>query len=832
MTEETALRIPRVTASAPGTGSTPAVTETVTDTSAPVSPTPSTSSWRSVFYSLPAERWIGSSIRAVVAYAAVWGVALLVSLLLLLSLHDVTVDWSLLFLLPAQIVGLGLGGVFTASTSVLGVTATVSLLWAPLLVSAAAIVGLALASRHDERAHPVVSHRQRLLLSALTGVVFTVIAVLAAALLRPSYSLSNRELPSGFPRLGDGVLEASGSAASVSLVVISLIVGVGVSFLSRWREAHRGDVRELAPRPPLVTALLSAIPVSVLYAVVVAIIVSVAAVISVAVNGGGSALIASPLWLPTVALNGLALVNFSVLGVSGPLTGYPGFSALATSVSLPGSMPWWVLVIAIVLNLSIVVAVATVLRLRRASTGATVTINWFSTAVVFAAVGSVVSLLGSILLWSHVDTSAISGQDSGLLGAGALLASSVASTWASVGPAGWTIFVFVLLGVVVEVAAIWVAPVVISLVKPAALDRANRFLTRVGVPLAPAGQVVPGVAAVSELSPERRRRAIIIGSSVGGVVAVVVLAAVAISVVNATVFSPQRQVEAYLSALESGHAKDALALGHVDVGEAGLELLTDRALAATSTRITGHTALSGTITGDNAYVSTRAEQSGTSIPVSYSLHRTGKTWLFFDTWALNPVELPTLDIVVPQGAEKVTVNGVSVPVEAARKDGEGTRLAVFPGRYSVQMGGDTTWVTAAPQKKLITPASVAGESVELTLEPTAAFHKEIDSQMGTFLAGCVASHEIEPSGCPFRYYSYGDTSNVVWSLKSPPAYSLIQDFNGGWAIETKEAGEADVTYTSSFFGSSYDEDGSSSVYVDGGIAFTGGKPVYSYGSDD
>ncbi|MEO7121856.1 MAG: hypothetical protein ABI400_01815, partial [Lacisediminihabitans sp.] len=108
----------------------------------------------SVFTSIEPDRWIASAVGGALAYAVAWVVTMLLVALTLLSLSGVPVDWSWALLLPAQIVGLSLGGTFTAGTAVLGVSASVSLVWIPLLVTAVVVIGVIFLARRDEKLHP------------------------------------------------------------------------------------------------------------------------------------------------------------------------------------------------------------------------------------------------------------------------------------------------------------------------------------------------------------------------------------------------------------------------------------------------------------------------------------------------------------------------------------------------------------------------------------------------------------------------------------------------------------------------------------------------------
>lgn len=775
-----------------------------------------------VFTSIEPDRWIASVVGGLLAYAAAWVVTLLIVLIALFSLPDFPVDWSWVLLLPAQLVGLSLGGTFTAGTTVLGVSASISLLWVPILVTALVVSGVAFFARRDENLHPMASRGSRWLLSVTTGLVLAVVSIVFAAVLRPGVSTASL----GSPMVNLGSLTVTGTSASFSLFVGALVVGTLVSYGARARVTASGSPDVSAGKYR--AAVTAGIPVILLYLIIGAVVLGLALLIAAAVAWGPASLLASPLWLPTFIVDGLALVLFSVIAVTGPLAALPGFSTLGTAISLPGSFPGWLVIVAVLVNLVLVVFIGVVLRLRRRVNGPAVAVNWFTTVGLFAMAGVGVSVLGSASVWSHVDASALNqgGADTSLLGMGSSVLAGLASTSMSVGPAVWTFFVFAILGALVEVSALWVAPFILASVPARSVEHMGRILARFGMPIL--ASTASGIDPIP-VSPERRRLLGAIAGIAGGVVALFIVGAVTVSVLNSTVFSPQSEVDGYLSSIEAHDASQAISRGGIAVSARERVLLTNKVLEVTPSSVTSHRIIRSESTDNFASVSAEVRQDGATSTTVYSLHRDGKSWLVFDVWKLDAVTLPNLAISVPSGVNSVVVNGATVAIpKAAQEDGY-IQLPVFPGTYTASLSPDSKWVTAAADKATVGMNDLAdSEPAQLTLrlEPTDDFTNEVSAQITAMLTRCAASTDIAPEGCPFRYYSFGSTTAVTWALGKAPSFHVEQPDGRGWAVVTDSQGSATVTYTLTFFGS-YTSSYEDSFYVDGEVGFVDGKPSYT-----
>jgi hypothetical protein len=773
-----------------------------------------------------ADRWVFAGLGGLAAYVAVFVVALVVTLLALLSFSNLKIDWSWLFLFPAQLIGLSLGGTFSAGSSGLGLTASVTLLWAPLLLTAAMVVAVVLVARRDEKIRPTAPRSTRWMLSGTTGLVVAIVSVVFALILvpriNPGSSDSSQLDLSGF--------SLGATSASVSLFFGALVVATVAAYLARRSVGSRGTRRaggqvELAARAGL--------PVVLLYVIVLGVLLGVTLIIVVPIKAGAAALLVAPLWLPTIVGDAIAALNLSVLSIGGGIASLPGVSSV--SFSMLGNTPWWTALIAIVVNIALLVVVATILRLRRADNSLGSWPNWLTTVVGFAVVGILVSVLSSVAAWSHIDAGALGsdGGSAGIVGEGIALFSSLASTSATFGPAAWTVLVFALVGAIVELLAIFVSPLLLGLLPVTLVSRGSRFFAKVGIPISAESAVAGSAPLVPSeaipMTPERRRLVVIIVAIVGSVVAVVILAVVAISIVNAVVLTPQVQVQNYLAAIQSKDAEGAIAIGDVNAARSSRALLTDAVLKKTAGGLTGYQVLSTTRSGDVANVLVRLDQDGAKSQASFTVRESGKSWLFFDRWQLDPVSLPQLAIEVPAGVQSLSINGATVPLTGDDVSDGVLQLPAFPGRYQISLGGHSTWLSA--QQKSVVASMGDGASLptptELTLVPTRAFTASVGDQISALVAGCATTTTADPAGCPFEGFTIDDSA-VSWAVATQPTFHLESQLDGTWSVVTDAPGDATMSYVwDSGFGV-FPQSEDISIYIDGAVSFEGGKPVYAY----
>ena len=809
---------------------------------------------------LAPERYIAAAVGAAAVYAAAWLISLVFTLLAFVAVADDSLDWGLAFAAPAQIVGLAVGGTLTIGATMMGVSASVSVLWLPLLVTAFLVIATALVARRDERIAPSATRGIRWLLSALSGLVLALLVLIIAAVTPLRFALGDGS-DTGF-----GVMSGTVSASSASFTAFlgALVLGTLASYLARAAVARRAaGTAVVVPRAAtsVLAAVRATVPVVGLHFGVLAVFVTLGLLITSIVNSGIDALLTAFFWLPTLVVDSLGLANLAPVSLGG------GLATLAASTGgsettfwMPTSLPGWATILVVIVNLLLIVVTGVLLRLRRGQLLLSSAMSWVTTIVAFTVAGIVISIIGAVALWTTIDTSGLGeGLDGLLSGVGAMVESASAASGV-VGLVPWTFVVFAVLGALVETVAQFAAPTLVQLVPAAGLARAGRVTAVVGVPFAMPGAVTapdastgvaadgtPGagpVAADGEvpvattapadsvsvpMSPAKKRRVILVLASVGGAVVLVLGAAVAVSVVNRVVFSPQHQVESYLDAIVAKDASAALAIASIDGAEAEQVLLTDAILEATEGGISGYSVTESKTTGDFAVVTVDLEVGDTTEEMTYSLDKSGRTAVLFDEWTMQPTWLPTLPVSVSSGITELNVNGVGVELTDADVEAGYVSFSVFPGEYVVGTGGDDEWLSAEPQTVQVGVLE-SGDSAQLALEPTEKFTESVDKQVADYMADCASQKVLNPDDCPINAYDFGDITDVVWTIDAPAETTLNDSYAGEWNISSDKRGSATVTYTNTdYFGEVQQETETVQFSINGRVVLEDGTPVFSEG---
>jgi hypothetical protein len=758
-------------------------------------------------------RLLAPLAHAAIAYAVAWGFALVTLVLVVVAASDARPDASLAFFGAFQLVGLALGGTLTIGTTAVGVSASISIVWLPLLLTVVATGASIVLAARDEARTPSGTRALRVILAVAHGLVLAVLALVLAAVFPVAIAADGAT--------SAGTSTVSGSSVSFGLFIGALLLGFLATFAARsivrWRQTE-------APASARFLSLFRAAAPAIGYAVAASVLFGLIALIGVAVQSGPTALLTAPLWLPTVALDSLAFVNLVPLSLTGEI------SALLAVSNTPTS--FWLL------NLAIVVFVGTIVGSRRAvrPVGAP---SWLLPIAAFALLGVFVSVFGSALFWSNTDLGAL-----GYLGSAI---GAIATTSGAAGPAAFAFVVFAALGAVVEAVARFVAPTLVALL-PSSVAGSRLFAARVHVPpvvvvadeadgaapvlgstdvvvvaAAPTSTAIPIAPVV--LSPAKKKRILLIGALVGGLAVLAVLAIVAVSLVNQMVFGPQVKLESYLDHVVSHDATGALRIGDIDAPSSDRVLLTDEIVGKAESGITGYRILSSTSGADSADFQVELDQDGQKFETSYHFDKTGSTAVIFDEWSLATVELPALPISLDPSIESIVVNGSEIETGSLSTIGDGyVSLPVFPGRYTVGLGGDTKWFTAEPQSTTVTFASA--DSLALEVVASEQLSTEITGQLSAILADCAKQTVLEPEGCPFDTYSFGDNvRNVVWTVDEIPALD-ISHYGDEWIVSGDEYVTANVTYvTDPYFGEGETARESSDMFsIRGTIDFSSGDP--------
>jgi hypothetical protein len=279
----------------------------------------------------------------------------------------------------------------------------------------------------------------------------------------------------------------------------------------------------------------------------------------------------------------------------------------------------------------------------------------------------------------------------------------------------------------------------------------------------------------------------------GGAAALVLVAGgVAIGTVNATVYSPEAQVERYLDALADGDGAAAVGLAGVESGT-GAEgpastgpapgtattLLDGEALAAGFSALQDLTVSRGEDSGDTVEVAVAYGVDAQDHTTTFTVERVGRDWLFFDRWRMAPVPLSTVRVepgVWPAEAAgqqlASTVNGVEVTLTGDSSPVQD--FAVLPP-LAVEGSATSTYLEAAPVRTVVDGTDPSQPlPLALALQYTDAVAAEANRQLDEYLARCTEQQVLHPAGCPMGYETLNriPPDSITWSIAPDPTVEI------------------------------------------------------------
>jgi hypothetical protein len=685
--------------------------------------------------------------------------------------------WSQLGQLAAQLVAMAHLG--TVDTAVQGavffgiIRAEASAYAVPLTVLLVSALSVYVGSRLAERRIPSGSRPQLLLQSAVTGVVYSLLAngVAAAAAVR-------------YPATGGFSVEPI-SADNLWSALVALFLGTGLATVSRLgvfaRRAGSADPAGVLDKLNLPLAAVA------VHTALFAVIAVPAVWIAAAVSGGWTALLSAPLWIANAV--GYAVVaghlgGLHVLVETSQILGGQesedyilyGFGADVAGRAASGAAGG-----ALALALFCALATGIAVRLRRGRVATTDALSWIPVPAAFL-------LLGLLLLPLLTAQARFDAQ--GLAAGEYLLA-----------PSWWSPGVFLAWGLLVEVCARFLAPYLLPFV-PAKLQRVARVLPSAPLAQAAGGPAAaPGdgsdsepVPAARKLSTQGKKRMLVMLSVA---VAVVVLTAGSLVAVNAVKAGPDKLVREYVQALVDGDAEKALAILDPNIPNEERGLLTNEVFGAAKNRIEGFSVLSSRVSGESALVHVELRQGGRKQEQTFSLFKNRPEFLD-DHWKLGAIPLQRVAISADAAVPSLSVNGVAVPTRQENPSAFSTYFSApaFPGSYSVGLPEGEKHLAAAQQEVLVAigSATQAPEGAKLTVTASESLRAETSRQVDAALSACAKSTDMEPQGCPFSRFAFGDVRNVKWSITSEPDYTMERSFDGTWRLSGGTPGEASVSY--------------------------------------
>ena len=401
---------------------------------------------------------------------------------------------------------------------------------------------------------------------------------------------------------------------------------------------------------------------------------------------------------------------------------------------------------------------------------------------------------------------------------------------ASLGLAAWTPLLAGVAGVLVELLSRFVAP----LVAPYLPGRALSWFRR---PLAPAaaGATVPGTGATSAtaegapaaaesvpapvpmhgaasgdvqqppapvpLSPAARKLLIGGGIAVGAALVLVTGLTITFNVVSSTLYSPEKQVEQYLSALQEGDASTAVEISAPNAPSAEQALLTDAIAGAAGERISGFEITGSESDGDEGYlVTARVTQDSVTTTRVFHVERAGRAALVFPDWQMGQTEYAFLSMEIPSGTTSILVNGQEVAVDSLAVEDGFAVAAVLPGQYTVGLPASSEFVDA--EESTVFVSADPDEWYELHAAPVYTLNDsgltEVQSQVNAVIDECATSQDRLPGdGCPFETWFTGPVveGSGSWTVDSYPTVKLEKDYRGeGWTLSDGEQGKATFSY--------------------------------------
>jgi hypothetical protein len=677
------------------------------------------------------------------------------------------------FPLLIQILGLGYGSRAHLSADVdmggwgtFGLHGGVSAI--PLIVVVFGLVAVRLFGRRINGGITAPSWIPRAVLAVAGGLVFATVLTVTAAIARL--------------KVGDESIQIGGTvsvhtASFLGFLYQFLIAAavVYVAFLPRPGGYWQRTVRDL-----VVTVAEHLGSLVLVLGVVVTIVLAVT-------SGEYQMLWFAPLLVPFVGLVATGMVHLSSFTTSGSMPRYadylPSGSHAESFTVFSEHLPGWVWPVAIVIALVWLVAAALRWRVRRGLPGGSD--DAMATLVLVPLTYLVAGLVLLLASWFGFSVR-MSGRGGGLSGRQQEFSSGFHLAW-------WVFFVMALVGALVAVASTWLVPAMArtmprGLLKLLVLGVHPLPTTRTGYVSAPG---TPGASLVQPEQPvtARARRWWRVGLIAAVVVVLVgVGGGIAYSVLAKTTYGPDSQARAYLDAIVDGKAEQAAKLSAPRKSKSGAALLTDEVYAKAKKRPTSYE-ITDTEIGDEeaTVIYSLTMDSKTYKSQRIVLKRHGKQAAIFSDWKI--VSVPTQQLSIASGPEKLKVNGVEVSLPGLQmpevgesddsdddygwdddSESEDSDAAVsyqvLPGEYTFTAPESTKYVSYGDDVSV----SVTPGSKEFTrgFAPhyTQAVIDDAKAQVKKKLAACVGSTAEYPKGCALSGWVWDEKKDEPFKMKS------------------------------------------------------------------
>lgn len=239
-----------------------------------------------------------------------------------------------------------------------------------------------------------------------------------------------------------------------------------------------------------------------------------------------------------------------------------------------------------------------------------------------------------------------------------------------------------------------------------------------------------------------------------GVVVVVLLWS---TVINYFLVSrdPQSPVDAYLSQLERGSARQVLAPLSIINSDPTVQVLPNSVYRNSHERPVGHEIISVSERGTQADVEVDVRMGdGQTHRVTYTVDKLVSTGFLNDTWQLNDVDDVMVGVKLPAAVDALSVNGQTVRPDAAAlraADDTAARTWQFeglPGSYDVAMPEDSYLLASKHAVGGINISDPQALSLELDFGPSPRMWETVDREIGVVIKNCEGGRRLDLDACP------------------------------------------------------------------------------------
>ncbi|MDE5640432.1 MAG: hypothetical protein K2I40_01700, partial [Bifidobacterium castoris] len=295
----------------------------------------------------------------------------------------------------------------------------------------------------------------------------------------------------------------------------------------------------------------------------------------------------------------------------------------------------------------------------------------------------------------------------------------------------------------------------------------------------PIAAAVPGAATVAAtrkpMSPKTKMWLIIGGVAVG----LVIVLSIVFSELNSSTFSASATAKQYIAAIESGDFNGANGIAEPQVKNDQMKLLSNDA-APKEGRISNAQVIREKANGNSKIVTVSYTLDGKEVTHDLKMIKRGSKALFFTDWGVAEPMTTTIFVSKPEAISALAVNGVEVTEKNAKGTDNGIwSFTVYPGTYSVSAGQSKYLTSKASQIVASGDESSSDSRTVLSVEATDALTAAIQQKVNEKIDECEKSTDLEPKGCPFSVYSYGDDKNMrnfTWSVTDYPQVEVDTDY--------------------------------------------------------